>query len=403
MFFSYWKVLISSAVVLLAVLLAEQSEACPIPCLGGGECVYLRGDQSWECLPPPPPPPPATQNKIVYLHGRSQGGWPGAGRLAAPSSWNHVTLSYDGSQRVNNSTVRNTVKNALRENCRGDNWCVVVTHSAGMIRYLRALVDLEAEGTPATNVLWVSSAGSAAGGSGLASYTSKWWKKLIAKIFGLYARIDNDLRPSTMRQSFGYIQNKSPAPVYHLGGYKNICKRFAIFFKLCGNSKLTGPGDGAVAAHSACGFAGTGASNKSHCCASGAKYTNRQPDTCALYPLNHSGIFGKGVENASIRLGWTKYLDTEGTWQVSSGLADAVCTYDDCDADETSVSGSCGTSPSPVLVSPIGGPIAEFDDARYEDCDSGACFTFSNPANGYCGSSTGGGGRGDDGPPTQQR
>ncbi len=304
---------------------------------------------------------------ILYYHGRSMGGWPGVGLLKAPAGWSHIAFTYDGSERVNNSTVRSIAKNGLKTYCRGSsNECVVVCYSAGCIRVLKALDELVAAGTPANKILWIEATASAAGGSEVANYTTKWWKKLIVKLFGQYAKIDEDLRPTTMRGTFGYIQNRAPVSMYHSAGKRNMCQKFlGGLIKLCGNSRMPGGyGDGAVPAHSACGYAAAG--SRSQCCLSYSKYTNRQVASCALHDHNHTGMLAVGVISASLRLGQTKSMSIADAWAGGNQTA-CDLNWDDCD-----MQGTQPTLPGILNVTPADSDLDGKPDNCY-GCDAGGC------------------------------
>jgi hypothetical protein len=51
---------------------------------------------------------------------------------------------------------------------------------------------LKDQGRYPANILWSEAAASAAGGSELAAFSTKWWVKLLAKIFNL-----EEVAPST--------------------------------------------------------------------------------------------------------------------------------------------------------------------------------------------------------------
>lgn len=268
-------------------------------------------------------------NKIVYLHGRSMGGWPSNGLVPASSAWDQVTLSYNGSARLSDSTVRATVKSALATNCRAPNQCVVVCYSAGCARMLLAMDELVAAGTPADHVTWITATASAAGGSEVADAATKWYALIMSKIFGGSAAIDADLKVNSMRSSYGYIQNRAPVSMFHLAGNHNMCRKI-LFVKLCGNKYFpNGVGDGAVPPHSSCGFASRGA--YANCSATlGAKYTNRLAQQDALYGADHTGMIGNGVAAASTRLATTStYAVADFGNDTTSPEADI--TFDDGD------------------------------------------------------------------------
>lgn len=322
-------------------------------------------------------PPPTTYNKIVYLHGRSMGTWPAEAKLVASSSWNHVVLNYNGSARIYDATVRSTVSNALLSNCSGSNQCVVVCYSAGCARMLYALDELAAKGTPANRIVWITGTASAAGGTEVAEAATKWYAKVLAKIFGGSAAIDDDLKRSVLRGTYGYIQNRAPVSMYQMGGSKNMCRKI-LFVKLCGNKYFPGSlGDGAVPPHSSCGFANSG--YFPNCSAAyGAKYTNRVSQQDALFPLDHVGMVGAAVQAASARLGMTATLST-GAMQGETADPDADTTYDDGDTHATNTA---------QLTDGIGGSI-DGNIISSDQCSGGACTTLSTAATGtYSGGGT---------------
>jgi hypothetical protein len=330
-------------------------------------------------------PPPATYNKIVYLHGRSMNGWPGQGLLQqSGSSWNHVTLSYNGSARLADATVRNTVKNALSTNCRGSNQCVIVCYSAGCARMLLAFDDLAAAGTPVTNVAWITATASAAGGSEIADAATKWYAKLLSKIFGGSAAIDDDLKVGVMRSNFGYIQNRAPVAMYHLAGAgKNLCRKI-LFIKICGNSKLPGNvGDGAVPPHSSCGFANRGY-YPSCSTAYGAKYTNRVSQQDAFYYADHTEMVGKGVAAASYRLAGTSTWNSPSANLPETSDPDGDLTYDD---------GDTHSDTTQQITDALGGGNPDPNVVTYDNCGGSTCYNTSPTAT-YGGGGGGGGGGG---------
>lgn len=322
-----------------------------------------------------------TYNKIVYLHGRSMNGWPYQARLVASSSWNHVSLSYNGSDRLTASTPRTVVRDALRNNCSGNNQCVIVCYSAGCARMLLAFDDLIAAGTPANRVVWITAAGSAAGGSEVADKATRWWVKLLAKIFGGSAAIDNDLKVSVMRSTFGYIQNRAPAPMYHLAGSKNMCRKVALFFKMCGNKYLPNRvGDGAVPPHSACGYASTG--YHGNCNDGYAKYTNRQAQQTYLYAVDHVGIVGEGVKAASYRLGQTATLTVPDFGELTTET-DANEVYEDTDESASNT--------APITNNVPGNTSSDPSVVTTHTCQDGVCDYMSSGGATSSGSGSGSG------------
>jgi hypothetical protein len=286
-------------------------------------------------------------NYVVYLHGRSMNIWPSAAYLGIPASWSHAPLSYNGSKRLLDSTIRTSIKNHLATSCRGANQCVIICYSAGCARMMVALEDLRAAGTPADKTLWIEAAASAAGGSEAAGLSTNKGISILRKLFltdpGPDAdAIDTDLKINNMRTTLGYVQNSTPTAIYHLAGSKNICIKTKIRglsallssvgkwvgnavagpvgsviggalgslfgsknVKLCGNSVFPGShGDGAVPVHSAAGYADTGA-HANHA-DGGPKYNLRAYEQVPLFAADHRGIFEPLVEKATLRLAINK-------------------------------------------------------------------------------------------------
>jgi hypothetical protein len=313
-------------------------------------------------------------NKIVYLHGRSMGGWPSNGLVQASSAWDHVTLSYDGSSRLADSTARATVKGALATNCRAPNQCVIVCYSAGCGRMLLALDDLAAAGTPADHVTWITATASAAGGSEVADGATKWYALIIEKIFGGHAAIDFDLKVNAMRSTYGYIQNRAPVSMYHLAGSKDMCRKmFFGLVKLCGNKYFpNGVGDGAVPPHSSCGFASRGA--YANCSATlGTKYTNRLSQQDALFAgVDHGGMIAQGVNAASTRIGSTSTYSVPNFVDDDSTNPDVDLTFDDGDAH--AATGSTAQVTASIIASIDTNVVAA------DHCNGSTCSNLSQAA-----------------------
>ncbi|HEY5926284.1 MAG TPA: hypothetical protein VIV11_31580 [Kofleriaceae bacterium] len=354
---------------------------------------------------------------VVYLHGRSMTGWPSTAYLNMAASWTKKDVSYDGSARLNNSTVRTAVKQAIAQSCRNGNECVIVCYSAGCARMMLAFEDLRAAGTPANGVLWVSAAGSAAGGSELASVTTNKGLRMLCKMFltdcASTTSVDVDLTTGSMRGTYGHIQNSAPAPVYHLAGSKNICMRtklkwsvvgkmtqlglsiggpvggiiaFAIgaFFaskgvKICGNRFFPGDyGDGAVPVHSAAGYANTQAHANHHDGA--AKYTFRSYEQIPLFGEDHRSIFKPLVYLGSIRLAVGKNASCPAHPLGSITDADGSIVYEDADGAVTQES-------SPLyLLQLCGDDVWNGDPVEYGTCygTAGCCDNFSTGNTGGC-------------------
>lgn len=322
---------------------------------------------------------------VVYLHGRSMSTWPAAAYLGASASWSHVTLAYNGSSRLTNSTARTAINNALASYCGGANRCVIACYSAGCARMFLAFSDLKAEGRYPANILWTEAIGSAAGGSEVSEKATKWWVRLMAKLFNTDSAepIDYDIKPGVMRNNYGYIQNQATTPVYHMAGSSDICVTLRILWlvkiKLCGNKEFPGHyGDGVVPVHSAAGYADT-AAHANH--ADGAaKYVFRAYEQTPLFAADHRGIFGPLVFYGSLRLAVNKNASCPNMPAVDPNLPDASIVYDDGD-------GAYTDEFTPLfLLNICGNDVWNGDAQVYATClGAGACCTaFSTGDAGGC-------------------
>jgi hypothetical protein len=97
-------------------------------------------------------------NYVVYLQGRSMNAWPNQALLAHSAAYIDITLNYNGSSRLGDSTVRPQVSAALANYCRNGNQCIVACYSAGCLRYLLAIDDLKAAGTPVASTAFSAAA-----------------------------------------------------------------------------------------------------------------------------------------------------------------------------------------------------------------------------------------------------
>jgi len=301
--------------------------------------------------------PPVRRNRIVYLHGRSQQLWPTEGsalpwttsvnryevitpsphgpvfRINRDVTWSHPASNvwaqnieyYDGSSDFENNSynsARQQVKRVVKDNCTGNDVdsCVIMCYSAGCARMMLAFEDLEAEmgnsWTYGNKVAWISSVASAAGGTEVSDAASNWLPQLLAFIFGEDDEpIDRDLKVGNMRYNYAFMQNSAPAPMYHSAGAKNMCYRKWGINWVCGNNQMPGDkGDGAVPAHSACGYSQIATRTGCCQCAAGTgqcfgptggmrpKYTNRLFDHCPLLNKDHREMFTQGVIFGSTRI-----------------------------------------------------------------------------------------------------
>jgi hypothetical protein len=380
-------------------------------------------------------------NYVVYLQGRSMNAWPSQALLAHSAAYTDITLNYNGSSRLGDSTVRPQVSAALANYCRNGNQCIIACYSAGCLRYLLAIDDLKAAGTPATGVLWVQAAASAAGGSELADLSTNSGIRLLIKVLGVtgvddQAMIDWDLKIGNARGSLLYLQNGSPAAMYHTAGNQNICQRvkpsllsaggialngvnvlvngvwwagisgvvgaeiaagpigwaLAIgssvfnFFsssgvKLCGNRNFPGGyGDGGVPVHSAAGYSDTGAHANHN--DGGTKYLNRAYEQVPLFPVDHAGALGPLVQLGSLRLAVSKTATCANTALGNITDPDASIVYSDADAARAEES-------MPIFLLTMCGANVLADQQDTATClgTSGCCTNFStgNPGSCTCG------------------
>lgn len=221
--------------------------------------------------------PPATRSTL-YIHGRTGGrstdkrpegwadstpigweywnqqdGWTTQQKRTTPRPGvNPVPVNWDGEQRL--AITNGSVRDALDDHCTGNKWCYIACHSTGcpQFEYAQALYGEDTDtGLNKWNIIWVGAAGSVAGGSELASFAlSNPLSYLVSVILvGVYP-LDNDLVPSTMRDS---------------SFYNHALARGVDFYEFVGNgnfpwyqrfvhTQLPGSDDGAVAFHSAGGL-----------------------------------------------------------------------------------------------------------------------------------------------------
>lgn len=325
-------------------------------------------------------------NYVVYLHGRSMNGWPSNATLGTTAAWSHVPMNYDGSASLGNGAIRGSIADTIATYCGGGNQCVVVCYSAGCARMLDAYKLLKDQARYPANILWSEAAASAAGGSEVAVVSTKWWVKILAKIFNTEsaAPIDYDIQPNVMRSgAYANIQNQATTPVYHLAGSQDICTTLKILgfirVKLCGNGQFPGSyGDGLVPVHSAAGYADTGAHASTQ--DGSAKYLFRAYEQTPLYAVDHRGIFGPLVSAGSLRLAVGKTANCPSMPAVAPNVPDASILFDDGDGAFTEES-----SPLNMLVV-CGNNLWNGSPALYATCQnvSGCCTSFSSGSAGGC-------------------
>lgn len=202
----------------------------------------------------------------LWVHGR----WTGA--AAAAATGNHDDFSYWGPADVDAGANKRAVnwggtgriaesngwiRDALDCYCTGDNWCVVVGHSAGdpQIGYAlsyhgasaRPVTDAKPDGSgrcgatggtqSGWNIKWVSVAGGAAGGTELADLG--YWAVSDA--------LTGDLRTDTARALYDHSATQG------VWFYRFAGARGAVYSGI-----LPGQDDEVIAYHSSGGMAGTG-------------------------------------------------------------------------------------------------------------------------------------------------
>src|SRR5262245_48785569 len=92
---------------------------------------------------------------VLYIHGARMNTWPTVARLNTSSAWTPRTLSFDGSARLQDTTVKTIVNNALDSYCKTTD-CVVACYSAGCARLLLALYEKRAT---TYRILWTEAIG----------------------------------------------------------------------------------------------------------------------------------------------------------------------------------------------------------------------------------------------------
>ena len=186
-------------------------------------------------------------NYVIYAQGRGNANWSTSERVNLTGQpWTAVTIAYDGGASMNGPATA-TLRTQLEQKCATStgNTCVVVCHSAGCMRVLKAIQDST---VTMFNIPRVSAAGSAAGGTKIAEAVTTGSLKSIAKLIGQQEAVDWDLTPAVARGSFGYIQNamtKTSGTMFHYAGYKDTCALIAGGTVRCWGDNFFGQiGDG---------------------------------------------------------------------------------------------------------------------------------------------------------------
>jgi hypothetical protein len=270
---------------------------------------------------------------VVFLQGRGWASW--NGETVAASGWTSVTLSFNGNAPLNSNETNVTVRNAIATYCSGGNQCIIHCYSAGCLRMLKAVYDLRASGNTLSGLLYAQGAGSAAGGTPLAELSTGGLTRYIAKLLGQQEKIDFDLTTGAARNTWGYVQNGFGANFWQFGGYKDICKGL-LFFKICGNSYLSGTADGVVPMSS---YAGASSSaGISNGCNAG-KYSYRIYDSGPYYDQN-------GVNQSPCTGAARDHFGEPGlgTAMLGADITGSGTDYKRSWSDSTSQSGCSGTN-----------------------------------------------------------
>jgi hypothetical protein len=251
-------------------------------------------------------------NYILYLQGRGWGTWDNM-QSASTSYTNHF-LTFDGNKPLNDAGVISTINNAILNDCRGANTCVIHCYSAGCLRMQKAVSDLKAQGNTFPGLLWAEASASAAGGTKLAELSTKGGTKYLAKIIGQQEKVDFDLVVATARSHY---QTDFGKTIYHIAGNKDICKSL-LFLKICASTWIGGGAtDGVVPMASAGGMSSSAA--VTDYCNDSLKYAfhvkeNRVTGVpCTGEPFDHFGMPNDG----------SKIITTVITTQTTSVVAAA--------------------------------------------------------------------------------
>lgn len=328
--------------------------------------------------------PAEASNHIIYLHGRSMTAFPSSSQIpqaSLPTGWSGFNPAYNGNQHLYDDASNTTIKNALLSNCRGNENCIVIAHSAGFNRLTYALNQLAVNGTPATNLLYVSAIASAGGGTPIARKASKGLVKFLAKLFGQYSDIDGELWDTQWSTAGQYANLQNLAvPVWHVGGgTADTCIRIRYWFfrlTLCGNENFPTVagvpwGDGIVPMWSACGYQNQ--VGYTSCSDSGTKYTNRYWDTFGSYNYpgtNHMSMLAKGMRVAAQRAFSIIFTPINTGTSISStngGFPSCNPASNDCDLAE-----SAGINWFYVYANAINAQVANY---RPQTCYNGYCGT----------------------------
>lgn len=315
---------------------------------------------------------------VLHIQGRGWNNW--SAEKPAMSGWTNVTLSFNGSAKLNGYETNTTVRNAVATYCGSGNSCIIHAYSAGCLRMLKAVSDLRASGNTLPGLLWSEGSACASGGTKLASMSTKGFTGFLAKLLGQQEKIDFDLTPSAARNTWGYIQDDMGATVYHVAGKKNICKKI-LWWKICGNKYVGGPGDGVVGIDSASGASTAGAISNG---CSVAKYPYRtleSADAVSCYgeDRDHFGMPGR-TSKVLGNLFASGYTDYNRSWGDSATNPDCDDASGACDNAFESTAQDFSKTPGLTYVS---GDVSGYaSNTTYSTASPSSCY-------GKCGSYAG--------------
>jgi hypothetical protein len=334
-------------------------------------------------------------NYIMYIQGRGWTNWSSAEKVnRSGTSWLEETIAFNGGSSIRGPETT-TVRTRLEQRCAvgTGNTCVVVCYSAGCLRLLKAIHD---SSTTSFNIIRVSAAASAAGGTKGAEALTTGSLKTVAKLFGQQEAVDWDLTPAAARGTYGNVQNdmnKTTGTMYHYAGYKDTCKSF-LFVKMCGNkytnAGLSGAkGDGMVSFDSAGGASAQGAFNNL-CNTGGAgtkritsRFAKRAPGVsgaaCDGENRDHAGMVGFTIKQTELALPSTPTGDQNLTWTDTT--SQTVCS----DTTNCSQAFTNQSADQSVLRTSSGGSVTVAGNTDATSSPSTADTGASNSCTARCG------------------
>lgn len=339
----------------------------------------------------------SASNNVIYIQGRGWGNWDNM-QSASVSGWTNRYLAFNGNAALNDSTVINTINNAITSYCEGGNTCVILGYSAGALRMQKAVSDLRAAGHSLSGLLWAESTAGAAGGTHLAEISTQGGTSFIAKILGQQEKIDYDLTPSAARSHY---QTDFGKWIYMDAGNQDICKGFWIF-KLCANTWVTsgigGVGDGVVPLASAGGCSSNSGYNDYSDSTGCGKYAYHKKENRVTNvpndgePFDHFGMPNDGAKIVQVVLSSNAATAVAASWSSANGLTHTGCINSGYDCDDTfyttAENYSKKTSAGLPSVAPSVSASAS-NTTNYTDNNKWSSLggVWKNTCNGHCGGS----------------